>query len=105
MAPSVACLRYNSRATLISISVSFPFSTAAAISLAAACIHSATRANEEVTGVQVNNAHPGSRNTPGPTPHDIEEAVLEQGMQVEQLIASLAKKQVPTEEDAVVLYG
>lgn len=40
MAPSVACLRYNSRATLISISVSLPFSTAAAISFAAACAHS-----------------------------------------------------------------
>lgn len=39
MAPSVACLRYSSRATLISISVSFPFSTAAAISLAAACVY------------------------------------------------------------------
>lgn len=60
MAPSVACLRYNSRATLISISVSFPFSTAAAISLAAACSHSATRQDEEVPGVQVHNAHPDS---------------------------------------------
>lgn len=37
MAPSVACFRYSSRATLISISVSLPFSTADAISLAAAC--------------------------------------------------------------------
>lgn len=36
IAPSVACFRYSSRATLISISVSLPFSTAAAISFAAA---------------------------------------------------------------------